>query len=162
MELQFVLDDMKTSLVGPAYLSSEASEEEEMDVDIRSVSVEGSERQSDDTDIEVIACYQHIPIAQPEAIVPLKMTTDIWRCVDDGWPEFPWEDLKDLAEFQPTKVEARNRTKSFGTRTNCTFSQCSSLLSLVDFPLSPPLNEQGPSYGRYKTLDRMSRTSELP
>ena len=69
------------------------------------MSVEGTERQSDDSDIEVIACYRHIPIAQPEAIVPLQMTTDIWRCVDDGWPEFPWEDLKDLAEFQPTKVE---------------------------------------------------------
>ena len=34
-----------------------------MDVDILSVSAQGTERHSDDSDIEVIACYRHVPIA---------------------------------------------------------------------------------------------------
>ena len=39
--MQFAFDEMTTSLVSPAYVSSE---EEEMDVDLLSVSVEGTGR----------------------------------------------------------------------------------------------------------------------
>ena len=41
MEVQFVLDDSPTSLVSPDYFSSE---EEEMEVDIHSVSTEATGR----------------------------------------------------------------------------------------------------------------------
>ena len=72
MEMQVVLDGMTTSQVSPAF-----SSEDQMDVAIHSVSVEGAERHWDNSDIVVIACYRHVPIAQPEAIVPRQMTTDI-------------------------------------------------------------------------------------
>ena len=85
---------MTTSLVSPAYFSSE--EEEELDVDILSVSVEGTERHSDDSDIEVIACYRHVPIEEPKKTTPRKITTDLSSCVDDRLPEFPWDNLADL------------------------------------------------------------------
>ena len=61
MGTQFTIDELANSLVSPAYFSSE--EEEDMDVDILSVSAQGTERHSDDSDIEVIACYRHVPIA---------------------------------------------------------------------------------------------------
>ena len=105
MELQFAFDEMTTSLVRPAYFSSE--EEQEMDVDLLSVSVEGTGRHSDDSDNEVIACCRHVPVTQPNTIAHRKVTTNLSGCVDDGFSDFPWDDLEDLwpEEFQSTKVE---------------------------------------------------------
>ena len=149
MEMQFAFDEMTTSLVSPAYVSSE---EEEMDVDLLSVSVEGTGRHSDDSDIEVIACYRHVPVTQPNMIAPRKMTTDLSGCADDGFPDFPWEDdLENLwpEEFQSTKVELATGPNALGQENNCPISQCSNLVPLVDTPLSPPPSEQGPSHARY-------------
>ena len=128
MEMQFTFDEMTTSLVIPFYFSSE--EVKEMDVDLLSVSVEGTGRHFEDSDIEVIACYRH---------------------VDDGFPEFPWNDLADLwpEEFQPTNVELGTGPNALGQEDKCPISQCSYLTPLVDTPLSPSLSEQGPNHGRY-------------
>ena len=49
MGTQFTIDELANSLVSPANFSSE--EEEDMDVDILSVSAQGTERHSDDSDI---------------------------------------------------------------------------------------------------------------
>ena len=70
MEMQFTFDEMTTSLVSPAYFSSE--EEEEMDVGLLSVSVEGTGRHSDDSDIEVIACYRQVPVTQAKPTSPTR------------------------------------------------------------------------------------------
>ena len=149
MGMQFVSDEMITFLVSPAYFSSE--EEEDMDVDIRPVSVEGTERHSDDSDFEVIACYRHVAIGQTKKSTPHKMTTDLSGCVNDRLPEFPWDDFADLwpEDFQPTKVELGIVPNALGQANNCPVSQCPNLVPLVNTPLSPPLSEQGPSYGRY-------------
>ena len=122
-----------------------------MDVDILSVSVEGTARHSDDSDFEVIACYRHVPIAQSKPTTPRKMTTDLSTCFDDGLPEFPWDDFVDLwpEEFHPTKVQLETGPKDLGQENNCPIGQCSNLIPLVDTSLSPRLSEQGPSYGRY-------------
>ena len=140
MEKQFALDEMTTSLVNPVYASSE--DEEEMEVDLLSVS--GSGRHSDDSDIEVIACYRHVPVTQSNTIAPRKMTTDLFGCVDDGFPDFPWEDLEDLwpEKFQSAKVELGMGPGALGQENNCPISQCSNLIPLVETPLSPPLSEQ--------------------
>ena len=55
MNLQFNLEDLTTSAISPSYLSSD----EDMEVDIESVEATGEP--SDDSDIEVIACYRHVP-----------------------------------------------------------------------------------------------------
>ena len=149
MGTQFTIDELANSLVSPAYFSSE--EEEDMDVDILSVSAQGTERHSDDSDIEVIACYRHVPIAPTKQNATRKMTTDLSSCVDDGLPEFPWDDFSDFwpEDFKTAIVELGTGTDAIGRENNCPINQCSKLVPQVDTPLSPPLCEQGPSYGRY-------------
>ena len=149
METQFTIDELANSLVSPAYFSSE--EEEDMEVDILSVSAQGTERHSDDSDIEVIACYRHVPIAPTEQNATRKMTTDLSSCVDDGLPEFPWDDFSDFwpEDFETAIVELGTGPDAIGRENNCPINQCSKLVPQVDTPLSPPLFEQGPSYGRY-------------
>ena len=79
------------------------------------------------------------------------MTTDLSGCVNDGFPEFQWNDLVDLSpeEFQPTNVELGTGPNALGQENNCPISQCSNLTPLVDTPFSPPLSERGPTRGRY-------------
>ena len=122
-----------------------------MDVDMISVSVEGTGRHSDDSDIDVIACYRHVPWGSQIRFTPRKMTTDPSICVDDALPEFPWNGLVDLwpEEFQPTKIELGTGPNALGHENHCPIGQCSNLIPLVDTLLSPTLSEQGPSYGRY-------------
>ena len=113
MGTQITFDEMTTSLVSLAYFSSE--EEEEMDVDLLSVSVEGTGCHSDDSDFELFACYRHVPVTQSKPTANRKMTTDLSGCADDGFPEFPWDDLVDLwpEEFQPRAWDGSER---IGTR----------------------------------------------
>ena len=109
MEMQFTFDEMTNFLVSPAYFSSE--EEEEMDVYFLSVSVEGTGRHSDDSDIEVIACYRPVPVSQAKPPSPRKMTADLAGCVDDGFPEFP---LNDFGRISAHKCRARYRPVRLG------------------------------------------------
>ena len=159
--MQFAFDEMTTSLVSPVYFSSE---EEEMDVDLLSVSGEATGHHSDDSDIEVIACYRHVPVTQPNMIAPRKMTTDLSGCADDGFPDFPWEDFEDLwpEEFQSTEVELGTGPNALGQANNCPISLCSNLVPLVDTPLSPPLSEQGPSHARHDYSCQYNTNSSAP
>ena len=149
MEMQFTFDKMTTSLVSPAYFASE--EEAEMDVDLLSVSVEGTGRHSDDSDIEVVACYRHVPVTLSKPTALRKMTTDLSGCADDGFPEFLWDDLVDMwpEEFQHTKFDLGTGPNALGQENKCPISRCPNLTPLVDTPLSPALSEQGPTHGRY-------------
>ena len=103
----------------------------------------GPGRHSDASDIEIIAGYQHVPVTQSKPTAPPKMTTDLSGCADDGFPEFPWDDLVDLwpEEFQPTKVELGTGPNALGQESNCPISQCPNLTPLMDTPISPPLSE---------------------
>ena len=87
-----------------------------------------------------------------------QMTTDISGCVDNVLPEFPWEDLEDLwsGEFPPANVELGTGRNGFGQANNCPISQCSNLVPIVDIPLTPPLNQQSPSYEGTTKLSQMS------
>ena len=83
MSRQFQLGDLSASPISPSNYSSD----EEMDVDAQSVEVLGSA--SVDSDIEVIACYRHVPI-QPQGLVAGRaMTVDTSECANDGYPNFP-------------------------------------------------------------------------
>ena len=119
MGTQFTIDELANFLVSPAYFSSE--EEKDMDVDILSVSAQGTERHSDDSDIEVIACYRHVPIAPTKQNATRKMTTDLSSCVDDGLPEFPWDDFSDFwpEDFQTAIVELGTGPDAIGRENNC-------------------------------------------
>ena len=56
MNLPFLLDDLSALSVSPSYYSSDA----EMEVDIESASATRDD--TEDSDIEVIACYRQVPI----------------------------------------------------------------------------------------------------
>ena len=62
MKLQFNLEDLTTLAISPSYLSSD----EDMEVDIESVDATGEP--SDDSDIEVIACYRHVPVPEQGSV----------------------------------------------------------------------------------------------
>ena len=74
-----------------------------MDVDIQSVEVLSST--SDDSDIEVIACYRQVPI-QPEGLVAgPKMSVDISDCANDNHPDFPWEDFDSMLHLVVSQAD---------------------------------------------------------
>ena len=63
---------------------------EDMDVDAQSV--EAAVSLSDDSDIEVIACYRQLPIQQQQPSVGgRQMTTDLSGASDSAFPGFPWD-----------------------------------------------------------------------
>ena len=83
MNLQFSIDDLVKPPVSPSYFSSG----EEMDVDIQSVETTAST--SDDSDIEVIACYRQLPVQTQQTVGGRQMTTDLSGCSDNAFPDFP-------------------------------------------------------------------------
>ena len=89
MNLPFHLDDLSALPVSPSYYSSD----EEMDVDIQSVSAnrDGSE----DSDIEVIACYRQVPI----------QTVELLESAGDTYPDFPWEDFDSMMQLVDSQAE---------------------------------------------------------
>ena len=61
MNLQFSIDDLVAPPISPSYFSAK----EEMDVEVQSV--EATAITSDDSDIDVIACYRQLPVqSQPK------------------------------------------------------------------------------------------------
>ena len=64
MEMQFVFDEMTHSLVSPAY-SRQKRKKKWMWTYYRCL-WRGTARHSDDSDIEVIACYRHVPIVKTD------------------------------------------------------------------------------------------------
>ena len=153
MGTQFTIDELANSLVSPAYFSEE---EEDMDVDILSVSAQGTERHSDDSDIEVIACYRHVPIAPTKQNATRKMTTDLSSCVDDGLPEFPWDDFSDFwpEDFKKAIVELGTGPGAIGrTIVQSTSAQNLSLRRTRRFPHLRA--SKGPAMVVMITLDPM-------
>ena len=70
MNLQFSVDDLVAPAIGPSNFSSD----EEMDVDVQSIDTTG--HLSDDSDIEVIACYRQILIQPQGTVAGTQMTTE--------------------------------------------------------------------------------------
>ena len=90
MNLQFSIDDLVNPPVSPSYFSSG----EEMDVDIQSV--EATVSSSDDSNIEVIACYRQLPVQTQPTVGGRQMTTDLSGCSDNAFPDFPWDNFESL------------------------------------------------------------------
>ena len=63
-------------------------------MDVATLSVAGTERQSDDSDVEVIACYRHVRVRAKGAVAGRQMTTDLYSCASDDLPEFPQADFE--------------------------------------------------------------------
>ena len=84
-----------------------------MEVDVDTTSADGTERRSDASDIEVIACYRHLSIEQQEATAGQQMTTVLSGCINDGLPEFTWTDVDDLwsEELQPIEMKMGTKWK---------------------------------------------------
>ena len=83
MNLPFILDDLSVLPVTPSYYSSD----EEMDVDIQSVSATRDD--TEDSDIEVIACYRQVPIQSEGQVAGRKMTVELTEGTEDTYPDFP-------------------------------------------------------------------------
>ena len=159
MNLQFSIDDLVNPPVSPSYFSSG----EEMDVDIQSV--EATASTSDDSDIEVIACYRQLPVQTQQTVGGRQMTTDLSGCSDNAFPEFPWDDFESLlitADEQADPLVMGAGPKG-GQRTGSpVISQCGQLRPQIDTPLSPPANERGPYNGPSFSEQQQQNDHPLP
>ena len=83
MNLQFNLEALTTPAISPSYFSSD----EDMDVDLECVDATGEP--SGDSDIEVIACYRHVPVPEQGSVAGRQMTTELSDCTGSEFPPFP-------------------------------------------------------------------------
>ena len=143
MNLPFLLDDLSALPVSPSYYSSD----EEMEVDIESVSATRDDTK--DSDIEVIACYRQVPI-QPEGLVAgRKMTVELTESTEDTYPDFPWDDFDSMMQLVDSQSDPLDRGARPSTATRSSsppIKYCGQLTSIVDSPQSPPPHERGPIY----------------
>ena len=145
MNLQVALDDLTAPAISPSYFSSE----EDMDVDVLSVDATGYV--SDDSDIEVIACYRQIPIPPNGGVAGRQMTTELSDYTDSDFPPFPWEDFENIMQLTDGRTDPLNRGAgpSGAVQTGSPpIKHCGELTPLVDTPLSPPPHERGPTWSQ--------------
>ena len=143
MNLPFHLDDLSAFPVSPSYYSSD----EEMDVDIQSVNATRDE--SEDSDIEVIACYRQVQIQTDGLVAGRKMTVELPRSAGETYPDFPWEDFDSMMQLVDSQADPLVRGAGPSTTTQSSsppIKYCGKLTPLVDTPLSPPPHERGPTY----------------
>ena len=143
MNLPFHLDDLSALPVSPSYYSPD----EEMDVDIQSVSANRDE--SEDSDIEVIACCRQVPIQTEGPVAGRKMTVELPESAGETYPDFPWEDFDSMMQLGDSQADPLDRGAGPSTTTQGSsppIKHCGTLTPLVDTPLSPPPHERGPIY----------------
>ena len=141
--LPFLLDDLSALPVSPSYYSSD----EDMDVDIQSVSA--TQDDSEDSDIEVIACYRQIPIQSEGLVAGRKMTVEVTESADEAYPDFPWEDFDSMMQLVDSQADPLDRGAGPSSATQSSsppIKYCGKLTPIVDSPLSPPPHERGPTY----------------
>ena len=118
-----------------------------MDVDIQSVSANRDE--SEDSDIEVIACYRQVPIQTKGLVAGRRMTVELPESAGETFPDFPWEDFDSMMQLVDSQADPLDRGAGPSTTTQSSSppkKYCSKLTTLVDTPLSPPPHERGPIY----------------
>ena len=138
MSLPFNLDDLHAPLVSPSYLSSD----DPMEID--SISAAGS----DDSDIQVIACYREQPAFSETSAASRQMTVDTTNCLGGDtsslWPEDDFIEQLLQADYDYSIMgggpPVRNGSGGYE------ISQCAGLPPIPDSPISPPLHERGPNY----------------
>ena len=140
MSLQFNTEGINGPLVSLSYRSSD----EEMEVDsIYSV------HDSDDDDIQVIACYTENQEFPPQLAAGRAMTTDLSDCL--GYLSLP-ETISESYFTEPTEelidwfVGSPPSTYSGVQPQQHPIAQCSQIDPVPYSPLSPPLIDQFPNY----------------
>ena len=160
MNLPFHLDDLSVLPVSLSYYSSD----EEMDVDTQSVGATRDD--SEDSDIEVIACYRQVPIQQEGPVAGPKKTVDIPESAGENYPNFPWEDFDCMMQLVDSQVDPPDMGAGPSTATQSsspTKKHCGKLTPLVDTPLSPPPHERCPSRsGSYYLMPMQTRMPLQP
>ena len=118
-----------------------------MDVDFQSVSATRDD--TEDSDIEVIACYRQVLI-QPERLVAgRKMTVELTESTEDTYPDFPWEDFDSMMQLVDSQADPLDSGAGPSTATRSSsppIKYCGQLTPKVDSPQSPPPHERGPIY----------------
>ena len=124
-----------------------------MEVDVQSVETLGNA--SDDSDIEVIACYRHVPIQPQDLMAGRAMTVDTSQCVIDDHPNFPWDEFDSIMQ----QVDDQSNLLDIGAgpstsiRSNSPpINHCAELTPFVDTPLSPPPCDRGPTNGTFGNI----------
>ena len=151
MNLPFHLDDISALPVSPRYYSSD----EELDVDIQSVSANRDE--SEESDIEVIACYRQVQIQTEGLVAGRKRTVELPENAGETYLDFPWEDFDSMMQLVDSQADPLDRGAGPSTTTQSSsppIKYCGKLTPLVDTPLSPPPHESGPIYNNcdYTTI----------
>ena len=156
MNLQFAIDELTNSPVSPSYFSSV----EEMEVDAQSVDAEIDS--SEDSDIEVIACYRQLPVQPQPSVAGRQITTDLSGCEDSGFPDFPWDDFDIILQSTEADPSDRGASPSEATQTGSPLiSHCGQLQSQIDTPLSPPMHERGPRQSPVFTSQQLDQPIPL-
>ena len=151
MSLQFNVEEFIRPLVSEDYNSSD----EDMEVDVLSIPEDSKQDDGCDSDIEIIACYREAPMFPPQLAGGRAMTTEL---------DANEYDLTQSQYGQPGSVASTTdpsdsliewfvgnppqRTYKEGDSRH-QIAQCSRLEPLPYSPLSPPLEEQGPSVAQY-------------
>ena len=146
MNLQFHLDDLSAPPESPSYYSSD----EEMEVDVQSVEALGSS--SNDSDIDVIACYRHKPIQAQCLVAGRAMTVDTSQCINDDYANFTWDDFDSMIELvdnQSKPLDMGAGPSTAAQSNSPAIKHCGNLTPSVDTPLSPPPSERGPTYSTF-------------
>ena len=159
MNIQFSIDDLVNPPVSPSYFSSG----EEMDVEIQSV--EATVSSSDDSDIEVIACYRQLPVQTQPTVGGRQMTTDLSGCSNNAFPDFPWGDFESLllsADEQGDPLVTRAGPSGAQRTGSPEISKCGQLRPQFDTPMSPPAHERGPYDGPSLTEQQQQTNHPLP
>ena len=123
MNLPFILDDLSVLPVSPSYYSSD----EEMDVDIQSVSATRDD--TEDSDIEVIACYRQVPIPSEGQVAGRKMTVELTKGTEDTYPDFPWEDFDSMMRLVDSQADPLDR--GAGPSSSPPIKYCGNLTPIV-------------------------------
>ena len=111
---------------------------------------------SDESDIQVIACYREQPAFSETSVAGRQMTIDTTQCFGDDssslWPgdEFIEQLLQADYDYLVMGAGPPVRDGSNGYD----ISQRAGLPPIHDSPISPPLHERGPSYpgGEYSGI----------
>ena len=144
----FELEEHPRSLVSLSYASSE----EDMDVDSVTSVQDLLDRESDDEDIQVLACYYENPPFPPQLATGRAMTTELTQCLNhlslstDSFQE-------DVSTFKEPSDELSNwmignSPPTYANRAigEHPIAECSQLNPVIESPTSPPLIDQVPSY----------------
>ena len=148
MSLQFTMEERPRSLVSLEYASSD----EDMEVDSITSVQDLLDREPDEDEIQVLACYYENPPFPPQLAAGRAMTTALTESLNDL--SLPAETLLDtIGDFTEPSEELINWAVGHPPASYCAqnvdqhpIAVCSQLDPVPATPASPPLVDQMPCY----------------